>query len=630
MSSLSHKQEEIVNCIHGQVLVVSCPGSGKTTVIVNRAAKMVEEHIPESNILIITFTKEAATQMKNRYEKEFGKTNIFFGTIHAFCFRILTRAYGYKREDILLASEQWDFFRRQLYKKIDTTDLEEYIKSMLTEISYVRNKEIPVSSYEPQNSKKEIFVAMFEKYNEYKKALGKIDFDDMLILSRECLRSDKKQLDHWQKQFPYIMIDEYQDTNSIQAEIFYMLAGKNGNICVVGDDDQSIYGFRSADSKIMLDFPKVYPNCKRLYLDTNYRSGKNILSCAAKLISHNRVRFKKNIEGAKEENGSVKVSVYDGAKDQTMEIIKKIEDYHKKGVPYDEMSVLYRSNIQNQLLIGALMKKEIPFYTTEPPKDYHSDFMFGDFMAYYRLAEGNWQKGDVQRILNRPSRYLKADAFKGCGYNKDELVNACQKLGRNTPKAMLSVVEMMHDISCLAGKPPYEFCQFLLKGMGYNSFIDHFCEFCQRDKDMTKDILNLLLEEAKMFQTMEDWQEYANEYSLRLQEKRAARKKEGVCLSTFHSAKGLEWDVVFIIDANEDITPYRKATKPEEIEEERRLFYVALTRARKQAHISYTLGSEQRQITRSRFIPEMGIMEEQEDSTHIMEFNDKKAKPILC
>lgn len=624
---LNTEQLRIVNTLSGQLLVVSCPGSGKTTVMIHRTHALIESGIDPKKICLITFTKEAATQLEARYEKEYGKTSSFFGTIHSLCFRVIKKAFGYRREDILLATEQWDFFRRILYKNVQTDDLEEYIKKMIGEISFIRNREMDPNVYEPEHSDKKTFLLMFKKYEEYKLSMGKIDFDDMLILTRKCFRECPEELLFWRQQFDHIMIDEFQDTNSIQADIFYMMAGQEGNICVVGDDDQSIYRFRSADSSIMLNFNKVFPNAIKIFLSTNYRSEPEIIKYAGNLIKHNCKRFKKEFRVNKTGNGSVKVRVYEDVTNQSAEIVKMIEAYHRSGVPYEEIAVLYRTNVQNQLLIGQLLRKKIPFFTTEPPRDYHNEFMFGDFMAYYRLANGSWQKGDVQRVLNRPSRYLKADIFKNEPFEKSALLNACKRLGEGCSRGMIQIHEFLADVERLRDKKPKEFLHYLLNVMGYRSFVEQFAVFMQKDKDTTMQLLNMLVKEGSSYNTMEEWKAYADFYAESLLKQRKSKRKEGVCLSTLHSAKGLEWDIVFIIDAAEGFCPYTKAESPEDFEEERRLFYVGMTRARKVLNISYSIGTEKK-ATISRYIAEMRYPEKGIEEIKNPSPSDNVAHPV--
>ena len=601
---LNEKQKQMVAAKEGPVLVVACPGSGKTTTMIARAKALVDYGVNPAKLLVITFTKQAATHMQQKYEKAYGKEGITFGTIHSICYRMLQSVAGYTKKDILLESEKWAFLAGQLHGKVAAAEMEETISGIMREISFVKNKCIPPEAYEPDSTDKRTFCILFHAYEDFRKSAGKIDFDDMLIVAREIFFNNGMVLEEYRKKYSYIMIDEFQDTNRVQADIFYLLAGENGNILVVGDDDQNVYGFRAAESAIMLDFPKKFPNCKIIYLDTNYRSEPEIIEIASKLIACNKKRFEKDFKGEKKGKGHIKITCFPDVVKQRDSVVEQLKKLHETGVPYEEMSVLYRTNKQNLMYVQALMKEEIPFYTTEAVKDHHMEFPFQDFMAYYRLAAGNPWKGDLQRILNRPSRYLKGDAFKNCIYNIDQMIE-CANRCSNPDAAKDRIYSMVDDIENLATMNPTQFVGYLYNVMDYRAGALSYAAYCGKDESEVDELLDSLKDEAKQFNTMQEWVDYAKTYNKKLQEKR--KNKEGICLSTYHSAKGLEWDYVFLIDCNEDMTPFKKAESPEEIEEERRLFYVAVTRARKGVRFTWVSNNGPKKMFPSRFLTEMGI-----------------------
>lgn len=601
---LNEKQRQMVAAKEGPVLVVACPGSGKTTTMIARAKALVDWGVNPSKLLVITFTKQAATHMQQKYEKTYGKDGITFGTIHSICYRMLQSVAGYTKKDILLESEKWAFLAGQLHGRVTAAEMEETISGVMREISFVKNKCIPPEAYEPDATDKRTFCVLYHAYEDFRKAAGKIDFDDMLIVAREIFFNNGMVLEEYRKKYSYIMIDEFQDTNRVQADIFYLLAGENGNILVVGDDDQNVYGFRAADSSIMLDFPKKFPNCKIIYLDTNYRSEPEIIKVAGKLIACNKKRFDKEFKGDKKGKGHITTTCFPDVVKQKDSVVEQLKKLHETGVPYEEMSVLYRTNKQNLMYVQALMKEEIPFYTTEAVKDHHMEFPFQDFMAYYRLAAGNPWKGDLQRILNRPSRYLKGDAFKNCIYNIDQMIE-CANRCSNPDAAKDKIYSMVDDIENLATMNPTQFVGYLYNVMDYRAGALSYAAYCGKDESEVNELLDSLIDEAKQFNTMQEWADYAKTYNKKLQEKR--KNKEGICLSTYHSAKGLEWDYVFLIDCNEDMTPFKKAESPEEIEEERRLFYVAVTRARKGVRFTWVSDNGPKKMFPSRFLTEMGI-----------------------
>lgn len=548
-TNLSEEQMKIVNKIDGQMLCVACPGSGKTTVIIERIKHMIESDVRPDSILVITFTKKAAEQMQERFEKRFGKTTVFFGTIHSLCFNVVKQAYRYTGSNILKPNEVYSFFYSILFHKVKTDSIDEYIKNLIGEISFIRNKGITPRDYTPEHSRKEDFLNAFSEYEEFKKEKCKIDFDDMLWLCLDVFRKSPEHLAYWQQKFQYIMIDEYQDTNKVQAEIFYALAGENGNLCVVGDDDQSVYRFRAADSRVFLDFPKKYPNAEKFFLSTNYRSCPEVITYAGNLIQHNQERFKKQFLVNRKDRGSVEiVNSENEFETGCMTVIKKLSDLQKSGANMNEVAVLYRTNIQSHSIAAMLLRMKVPFYCTEPLHDYHSDFIFGDIMAYYRLANDQEQKGDLCRVINRPSRFLKTKDFEKCKFDIKDMFSCCDK-AKNPTLAKSHISEMYHDIKRMKGTDTKTF--FLrLEQMGYaDEFLKSHAAWCQKDPSALKDIYNLLKKEAEMFQTMEDWIMYTEQYARMLQEKQNSNKKEGVCLSTLHSSKGLEWENVLIIDA---------------------------------------------------------------------------------
>ena len=612
--SLDPNQEAAADALDGQTLVVACPGSGKTTVIIEHVHRLAERGIPHQNLLVITFTKAAAEEMQKRYETAFGTSGILFGTIHSVCFRVLRKAMGLCADSILREAEQWDFFRQYLYRRVQKTDLEEYIRQLLTEISYVKNGQLDPVRYNPSVCSSENFVQFLGAYEDFKQKHGKIDFDDMLILCRACLLERPEELAFWKRQFRYIMIDEFQDTNRIQADIFYMLAGENGNLFVVGDDDQSIYGFRSADSSIMLDFKKTYPACREYFLSTNYRSLEKIVNGASRLISYNEVRFKKDFRASRHGEGETSCAAFTDSLTQARSVVATIRRLHGSfSVPYNEIAVLYRTNVQNQILVGQLIAQkedEIPFYTTERPRDYHNEFIFGDLMAYWRLAEGTWKNGDLQRILNRPSRYLKAEVFKDCLFDLRALMERCSTIeDRNrADRARSQIFDMCYHIKELKGKAPADFIKYCVNSIGYKRWLKDYADFTGKNLDDLYAVLQMLTDEASQFSTMQDWEAYAKFYAQKLEDMRRDRKRDGVCLSTFHSAKGLEWKAVIVIDCNEEVCPYKKAETPEEFEEERRLFYVGATRAKDILLFFYVKEREGMDLSPSRYLSEFGVL----------------------
>jgi DNA helicase-2/ATP-dependent DNA helicase PcrA len=603
---LSKEQERAAYAIDGQVLVVACPGSGKTTTIIQRALNMVNRGIDPNSMINITFTKAAAEEMAKRFEKLSGGIKMPFSTIHAFCYRQLCSEYGYTQDDIIKESEKWIYILDHLKGKAAPAQVEDMVKEAMEGISFVKNKELSAKAFQTEKIDKQSFLDIFKGYEAYKEKLHKIDFDDMLIVFRDKLVSDKAFLEKLWKKYKYVTVDEFQDVNKIQADICYMIAGPEGNIFIVGDDDQSIYRFRAAESKIMLDFEKTYPKCIRIDLDTNYRSCESIITIADNLIQNNKTRFPKDFKAFRKEEGIIYTLKSETGFDQAKKIVREIKDaVSKKKLEYNDIAILFRTNNLSLPLAAIFIKENIPFYMTERVASIHQDPIFSDIKAYYQIASGQERRGDLQKILNKPSRYLPADAFLDINFDEVKLLKAADNANLK-PFAREKLKDMCWDIRALKDrKNPKEFLNYLMGPMEYRSGLKKTAEYLNKDVNEYYEVLDELIAEASEFKTMKEWFEYIETYEVRLKEA-SKKKKEGVCLSTFHGSKGLEWKCVFVININEKVTPYVKAVTEEELEEERRMFYVAITRAKDILYLSY-LSSMQKESIPSRYFEEMGI-----------------------
>lgn len=608
---LNEQQQSLVNSLDGYICCVACPGSGKSTSILARANTLVKSGVPESSILLMTFTKEAATHMKMKYEKTYGKNNIYFATIHSVCFRALCELRGLDRDNVITDLEKWEFLGKIIEKEVQFNEREDTIRELISQISYVKNKMIPPEDYNLKSDilDKKLFVSAFSSYENYKQAMHKIDFDDMLLIVANTLQTEPDSVRFFQNRWQHIMVDEYQDTNKVQSQIITAVTlnpGFRGSLAVVGDDDQSIYGFRSADSSIMLDFQKIYPDTKVLYLDTNYRSEPEIVKTASKLIDNNTVRFKKDFKAAKTGKADITVKKFDSAMSQANTLVEDFKKMQEKDESLQEVAVLYRTNRQGDLLANRCAKEKIPFYSTESIKDIHNERVFQDILCYYRLSRGIEKKGDLQVILNRPSRYLSSAAFKNCSFNEQDMLNRCSSL-KNSKKAEDNIAKMFVDISKL-GKidNAKEFVHYLFDKMGYsNNFVANYAPFVGIDEDEANAQLEIIRDEAEDFDTMDEWFSFAADFAENLRTMK--KNRSGVCLSTYHAAKGLEWPTVYLIDVNDGCTPYSKAEEESEIEEERRMFYVAFTRAKEKVRLSFIeKGNETKP---SPFLSEMDLLD---------------------
>ena len=386
------------------------PGSGKTAVITARIDSLVNSlGIREENILVVTFTKAAAAEMRLRSKAvSMGRdTLVSFGTFHSVFFTILQHAYDLSRENILSAEDKYNFIREAVGDSVITAKTEnDLFSDVLNEISVVKNSNIPVSAYEPKCMEKSGFIKVFEYYDRKLKANRLYDFDDMLLETYRLFTTNEKALSAWQDKFRYILVDESQDMNELQYRIMILLAGKRMNLFMVGDDDQSIYGFRGAKPGILSRFAKEVENVKIYRLGENFRSRDEIVKAASIVIRENRDRFDKKIKAVRGAGGTVEIAVYDGIYRQNLDIIKKIKELKFKGVDYRNICVLYRTNRQSALLAGMLMSAQIPFCSKERIYDLFDSSEITDVLTYLRLSFGEKSRGDFLRIMNRPVRYI--------------------------------------------------------------------------------------------------------------------------------------------------------------------------------------------------------------------------------
>lgn len=614
------QQTAAINSINGPVMVISCAGSGKTSVIIERTNKIIQSGVSSSKILVVTFSKAAATEMEERFINKHENYNVKFSTIHSECYQILKNAYGLTPTSILKPSEKGAFMREkfiELKKKHGKSfdeqykDFDDFYNSINLKISeymiimYKQN----LFSYD-EVIKDEDIKFIYTSYLKYKKVSGKLDFDDLIIETHRWLKAKPDVLLYWQSVYEYIMIDEYQDTNIIQAEIFFMIAGDKENICVVGDDDQSIYSFRDADSKIFHKFIAVYPKAKKIFMETNYRSKPKIINFASSLISHNTERFTKKFLSFKTGNSKVNVISVKSNIEQSDEIIKIIENYRKQNVPLNTIAILYRVKREARYICNRLQVEKIPFFTKEPTESIHTGMVYKDIKAYYRLANDLWGSTDLRRIINRPKRYIKAEAIANCGLSKDEILRRCLTGIQNGDRKeqIYNVIEKFFvDLRELKGKKPGDFLKYLLTNMKYRESLVEYADFMKIDSSALTDDFDELLNEANKFDTMFEWDNYVEECGKQLLQDMKRNKESGIYLSTFHSSKGLEWDNVIIISANDGVTPLVRGDEIENPEEERRLFYVAMTRAKEELLILYNKAGNNsvKGISPSRYISEM-------------------------
>ena len=584
-------QEEAIHTVNKQVLVIACPGSGKTTTLLRRIHYMVTEAgISAAQILMITFTKAAADEMNKRYVSMYGDNpGVTFATIHSLCFSIVKK-YGKKNVSVLSDIEIYNYFNYRVKYLDQINDKDNFVADVILDISVMKNNMISLSDYEPAcTDNKELFASLYTGYEKYKEKESKVDFDDMLVMAKDILDNEPEVLLYLKNRYSYIQVDEYQDTNYIQRDIIYKLAGKEGNLAVVGDDDQSIYMFRGARPEIMLNFSKDYPECKVIHMSTNYRSLKEIIKTADHVVKHNSQRFAKDFYGAREEKGKVFFRNYLNNTSQLGGVLHKVRELLEQGVKPEQIAILYRTNKESMPFAEYFMREKIPFQCNERLKSKYHHWIFQDIQAYWKLSRGKKDKISFQRILNHPNRYFYGKAFHSVDPNLSSLKQAVweQKGGVHwqLQKGLENAETLFQHFKILnTFSKPEVFMNYLYKATGYNDYLQEYAKLRKLDVKELTVVWNNLLDEAKLYGSWDAWGRYIVAYNRQLQQ--ANKSKDGITLSTMHRAKGLEWDYVFIINCVDGTIPHSNAMTPEEIEEERRLFYVAMTRAKDFLYLS--------------------------------------------
>lgn len=608
MPDFNKGQMTAIHHVNGPMLALAGPGSGKTTAMVYRIKYLIEEAgIPSSRILVITFTRASAREMEERFRKimKGSECHCTFGTFHSIFFSILKMAYGYHAGNILLEEEKYTLIRDIIReKKLEYEDEEELVSAVVREIGLMKGDMISLEHFYSACVGEEVFREIYRDYESKITSMGKLDFDDMMVYCFELLRERPDILKNLQKRYLYILVDEFQDINKIQYEITRMLAAPCNNLFIVGDDDQSIYGFRGARPEIMLHFKEDYPDAVQTLLDINYRCSRNITEGAVRLIANNRVRFPKKIVSNRDYEEPIQVHHMKTLAQENNHVINMIQKYRQDGIPYSEIAVILRTNVQARSIVHKLMEYNIPFQVRDKVPCIYDHFTVRNVLDYIRAAMGIRDRALFLRILNKPNRYLSRELLTEPVVNFEELRTMVE--GKNW--ALDNIDQFEYELKILAGLKPFAAVNFIRKAIGYDTYLIEYAEYRHLNTDDLLGTLDELQELAKQYKTFGDWFEgierYREDFEQHMKESTRGKHK-GVTVTTMHSAKGLEFDSVFLLEANEGMAPYKKAVKPEEIEEERRMFYVAMTRARNHLHIYEVKEYYNKELEPSRFLNEV-------------------------
>ena len=608
--SLNHAQTEAVAHNEGPCMVLAGPGSGKTLTIAKRIEYLIMKHkVRPEEILVITFTKYAAWEMKNRTRSICGPSSyaVTFGTFHGIYYGILKWAYRLNQSNLLSDEEKYRILREILPgidwdQEPEADEEKDYLQELAIEIGNVKNNCMDIEEYEPVKYTTEKFRELYRTYEETKKKYRKIDFEDMLIQCRDLFMKRPDILKKWQEKFQYILVDEFQDVNQAQYDVVRMLAAPQDNLFVVGDDDQSVYGFRGAKPGIMMEFMKDYPKARQILLDVNYRSSGYIVKGALRVIGNNKIRFEKKIEAFRKPDETVHVQEVKDPVQEAEYVLERIREYREKGVSYTEMAVLYRTNVDARAMSELMTEYQIPFVMKEHLNNIYEHFIALDMISYLRLSQGEYDRKYFLQIANRPNRYLTRESMKTGNVSYESL----RRYYRDKDWMVDRIDQLEWDMKMICDKTPYAAIQYIRKRMGYDEFLKEYAAYRKISSEDLFAVLEEIWQNSKGYGTIKEWFEHIESYGKMLKEQNKKNgEKEGVNLMTMHAAKGLEFDTVFVIEANEGSCPYKKAIADEEIEEERRLFYVAMTRAKRKLVISYVKEKNGKDLLPSRFVSEL-------------------------
>lgn len=605
--SFNSSQIQAIAHKNGPCMVLAGPGSGKTTVITNRIKHLIEKHkVNPEEILVITFSKAASKEMRDRFHTLWKGKNapVTFGTFHGIYYGILKWAYKLTSDNIFSDEQKYQLLQQIVEKlNLEIDDEKEFLQGVAGEISNVKNNCIKLEEYQTKNCDEKTFRNIYRVYEEERKRRKKVDFDDMLVLTYNLFQNRPDILRLWQGKYKYILIDEFQDINKVQYDIIRMLAAPENNLFIVGDDDQSIYRFRGARPEIMLNFPKDYPKTREIILDVNYRSTKAIVNGAGRVIRNNKWRYPKDIVTTNEQGANVHVQEVRHPIEESKYVLKEVQNALKSGVKPSEIAVLFRTNNEARVLVETLMEYNQPFYMREQFPNLYEHFIAKNLIGYMKMALGDRSRKLFLEIMNRPNRYIGRDSLE-----KGEISFEHLKKFYEDKEWMQDRIDQLDvDLRIIKKCKPYAAIQYIRKHIGYDEFLREYAMKRRINLEDLMDVVHEIEERAKEYKTIEEWFSHIEEYgeNLRIQAELRKPNHNAIQLMTMHGAKGLEYHTVFIIGANEDICPYKKAETKEDIEEERRLFYVAMTRAKKRLVISYSKERNGKKMKQSRFVGEL-------------------------
>ena len=604
---LNKIQKKAVERTEGPLLLLACPGSGKTTTMIMRIGYLIEEKkVAPQRIKAITFSKASARDMLERYKRFFPQlAPIDFSTIHSLAFQITRDYFSGSRYVMIEGSETNGLHKKRLLREMYQTEngepiTEDQLDELTSFISFVKNKMLPREQWAKLKAPFDGAVEILKTYEAFKENydVRLVDYDDMLTLAYAALEENTELLAKYQQRWDYVMTDESQDTSLIQHAIVEKLVAQHKNLCVVADDDQSIYTWRAAEPTYLLKFKDVYPDAYVMKMERNYRSSKNIVSTSNLFIKTNKKRHDKNMFTKQEEGGPIilkRLASEDAQLDYLMKELKQLADF-------GDVAILYRNNSSSTLLMSELDRLGIPFYMKDADNRFFSHWIVEDMLNFMRFSLKPERVDIYAKIASKTNAYWSGSQLKFISRMKPGKTHALDEITRNITLKDYQIkilAEQKKWFEALKGMKPLKVIRTIRSDLGYDQMLSSRAEKFGMRIQYLSQILVTLEQIAEPLSSMTEFAKRLKELEQVTQQAKAEKTDDMLTLSTFHSAKGLEFERVYMLDLVEGIIPTEEDTeKPDTLEEARRLFYVGMTRAKSHLElISY--GSE------SRFVDEV-------------------------
>lgn len=612
LKDLNEEQLEAVRHSMGPCMVLAGPGTGKTTVITSRIINLIKSRIVSpGNILVVTFSRAAANEMKERYgrlSETQSSIKVNFGTFHSVFYKLLRQYKGYKLEDLLDENHKFGIIKGFVIKlKVGFAEDEEQVRNIIGDMEYIVSTMSEAENFKPGACSISQLKSIMDEYNDYKQQSGKYDYDDILSDCLNMLRESPRILNEVRERFKYILVDEFQDINALQFEAIKLIAEPLNNIFIVGDDDQSIYGFRGAAPDILLNFENLYIGCRKIYLRINYRTTSNILTSALSVINTNSNRYSKALEVVSGKGSPPVVIKTEDFEKEARIIADRIGQMIKNGKKFSDFAVIYRTNLQSRSVIDAFLDCGIPFVTFDGMVSIYNHWIFKDIVCYLKLGAGLGDIRDYIRIMNRPKRYISKDTMEKAEVYGGDFLRGVINQGNLNRLQINGVMELTNDLKRLGNMNLMNAVRYIRNVIGYDEYLNEYAVSKGISKKGLSEIVEEIESSAGGYRSIVQYMRHVEEVTEKLRQKEYDHfGHNNVKLMTMHKAKGLEFETVFICGTVEGLTPYIKddSASNTDLEEERRLFYVAMTRAKKELYITIPKNRYGKAVKPSRFVEE--------------------------